>query len=154
MKCVHLVRLVPRQRGADQNKAELRPAGSVGKSECIDRRTSFVRRIAHRFGFRSPATQKPSHHPVAPDGAAARRLNVHLGQLKRYTVERLAAIPQLAKQWEIVERASFCFLADRTNLSLGRSAPDRRILCAYRCGRVTSHTRAPREIGIIAARAP
>ena len=58
MKCVHLVRLVPRQRGADQNKAELRPAGSVGKSECIDRRTSFVRRIAHRFGFRSPAYSK------------------------------------------------------------------------------------------------
>jgi hypothetical protein len=37
--------------------------------------------------------KEPSHHPIAPDSAAARRLNVHLGQLKRYPVDRLAAIP-------------------------------------------------------------
>ena len=40
--------------------------------------------------------------------------------MKRDTVDRLAAISQLAKQWEIVARTGLRLLADRTNLSLPR----------------------------------
>ena len=57
-QCVHLVRPFARQRRADQVRVRLRRASGVGKSECIDRRTSFVRRTAHGFGFRSPAYSK------------------------------------------------------------------------------------------------
>jgi hypothetical protein len=50
-------------------------------ADCPWLRLSFARVLKH-----------PRHHPITPDGAAARRLNVHLGQLKRYPVDRLAAI--------------------------------------------------------------
>jgi hypothetical protein len=77
-----------------------RRLGQGGAETCRQRRQIRVHRSPNLF---RPANcpwlwlsfacvfKKSRYHPVAPDGATARRLNVHLGQLKRYPVDRLTA---------------------------------------------------------------
>jgi hypothetical protein len=82
----------------------------------------FLRTAARprsRFSFAS-VVEESSDHSVAPNHSSARCLDTHCCKLKRYPVDRLAAISQLAKQWEIVERTGLRLLTDRTNLSLPR----------------------------------
>jgi hypothetical protein len=70
-----------------------------------------------RFSF-ARVFKDSCDHSIAPNHSSARCLDTHCCKLKRYPVDRLAAISQLAKQWEIVERTGLRLLTDRTNLSL------------------------------------